>query len=535
MTAYYNEIEAYPAAWLVNLAKAGHIAPGTVDNRSIVDVQPDDVSKFTQAHFFAGIGVWSYALRLAGWPDDRPVWTGSCPCQPFSAAGKRGGTDDPRHLWPEWFRLIRECRPPVIFGEQVASKDGLAWLDLVYADLESAGYAVAAFDLCAAGAGAPHIRQRIYFVAHTESCNGGLSILKWGSRQDNPEFEWSSEAGDLAHANDQRGQTQRQLQRKFDVEGRRDAITLGNTSITRDGTQHGQPGQGGEQQEQAGGSSISGVNLGDTSSGIIATPTRRVTRREQAQRRASSSTTRWCTWHPGQPQQRRTRWGARAGADRKPENGHAWSDVEWLPCRDGKARPIQPGLCPLANGATGRMVFTCTKCGTETITDENLRSMRKINEGYPKQKILLAPMYGEGVYETTRNEGGGSVSSAEYLPGEFLRELWKGRLEITQASQRPQPDQQQSRKYHDTVFNVPCETTQESDFFNLRSMWETIYSSITQKPEQDMFCGVCETMGPHQCKQAVASRVGELRSYGNAIVAPLAAEFIRAYMECEET
>jgi DNA (cytosine-5)-methyltransferase 1 len=63
---------------------------------------------FTQCHFFAGIGVWSYALRLAGWPDDRPVWTGSCPCQPFSAAGKGAGFADERHLWPAWHHLIRE-------------------------------------------------------------------------------------------------------------------------------------------------------------------------------------------------------------------------------------------------------------------------------------------------------------------------------------------------------------------------------------------------------------------------------------------
>ena len=136
MSALYNEIEPYAAQWIRNLAAAGHVAGGTVDERSIRDIQPDDVRGFTQAHFFAGIAVWSHALRLAGWPDDVPVWTGSCPCQPFSAAGRRGGFSDDRHLWPEWFRLIRECRPPVVFGEQVASPDGLAWLDAVRADLE---------------------------------------------------------------------------------------------------------------------------------------------------------------------------------------------------------------------------------------------------------------------------------------------------------------------------------------------------------------------------------------------------------------
>jgi DNA (cytosine-5)-methyltransferase 1 len=161
----YNEIDPFAAAWLQNLSAGGHIASGSVDTRSVEDIRPEEVAATTQFHTFAGIGVWSYALRLAGWPDDRPVWTGSCPCQPFSSAGKRAGFADERHLWPAWFRLIRECRPPVIFGEQVASKDGLAWLDTVYADLEGAGYAVGAVDLCAAGVGAPHIRQRLFFVA----------------------------------------------------------------------------------------------------------------------------------------------------------------------------------------------------------------------------------------------------------------------------------------------------------------------------------------------------------------------------------
>lgn len=167
--AYYNEIDTFAATWLRALIKAGHIAPGEVDTRSIEDVLPSDLAGFGQCHFFAGIGVWSYALRRAGWPDERHVWTGSCPCQPFSAAGKVGGFADERHLWPAWFHLINQCRPVVVFGEQVASTHGLAWFDLVSADLESAGYACGAIDTCAAGFGAPHIRQRLYWVADSDS------------------------------------------------------------------------------------------------------------------------------------------------------------------------------------------------------------------------------------------------------------------------------------------------------------------------------------------------------------------------------
>lgn len=169
MSAYYNEIDPFAAQWLRNLIAGGHIAPGDVDERSIEDVTPDDLRGFTQCHFFAGIGVWSHSLRLAGWPDDKPVWTGSCPCQPFSAAGKGDGFADERHLWPAFFHLISECRPQHVFGEQVASGNANAWFDLVQTDLEAVGYAFGLVPFSSAGIGAPHIRERAYWVANA-SC-----------------------------------------------------------------------------------------------------------------------------------------------------------------------------------------------------------------------------------------------------------------------------------------------------------------------------------------------------------------------------
>lgn len=184
MTAFYNEIDPFAAQWLRNLIAAGHIAPGIVDERPIQEIEAYELEDFTQCHFFAGQGVWSYALRQAGWSDDRPIWTGSCPCQPFSNAGQKKGFDDARHLWPFWKSLIDERAPSVVIGEQVAS--ALDWVDLVSADMEGSGYAFGANDLCAAGFGGAHIRQRIYFVGLADDDDAGPQRYRKPGQFDGP-------------------------------------------------------------------------------------------------------------------------------------------------------------------------------------------------------------------------------------------------------------------------------------------------------------------------------------------------------------
>ena len=177
MPAYYNENDPKVAAWLRELIKNDLIAPGDVDERSIKDVKPEDLNGYQQVSLFAGIGGWSLALRLAGVPDDAAVWTGSAPCQPFSCIGRGAGVDDERHLWPEMFRLISQCRPAIVFGEQVPDAIRHGWLDGVFDDLETASYACWATDLPACSVGAPTIRQRIWWVADADISDQN----KWAS------------------------------------------------------------------------------------------------------------------------------------------------------------------------------------------------------------------------------------------------------------------------------------------------------------------------------------------------------------------
>ncbi len=203
MTAYYNEFDPKTAAWLRQLVKNGDIADGVVDERDVRDVEPKDLDGFTQCHFFAGIGVWSYALRRAGWSDDRPVWTASLPCQPFSAAGKQKGKEDERHLLPHYIKLVRQCKPDVQFGEQVPGAVRHGWLDDLYDEMERENYAVGATVLTAAGAGLPHIRQRLYWVAHSNRMGDtklpGLERHAWdGNNSHKQKWQHKEQTGSAA-------------------------------------------------------------------------------------------------------------------------------------------------------------------------------------------------------------------------------------------------------------------------------------------------------------------------------------------------
>ena len=305
MVAYYNEIDPHAAQHLRNLIDAGHIAPGVVDTRSIEDVTPNDLIGFNQCHFFAGIGGWSLALRRAGWPDSRPAWTASCPCQPFSAAGKGLGFADERHLWPSAHWLVGQRRPVVVFGEQSGSADANDWIDLVQADVEALGYAFGATAFPSASVGAPHQRDRAYWVADADcqqwEGRGEFQPTGGGKPSDSSVISW------LAHTNDHRQQS-------------------------------GCGGGCGGQCTKAGNN---------------------VRWRCQIGCMADTDGNGWQGWLSGWQGTKRETVDGQTGcggtdSGAGPVNGF-WRDADWLRCRDGKWRPVRPGSFPLADGVPARV------------------------------------------------------------------------------------------------------------------------------------------------------------------------------------
>ena len=339
---YYNEYDPKAAAWLRQLIKQGLIPDGIVDEQSIEDIVPNKLAGFTQCHFFAGIGGWSLALRLAGWPEDRPVWTGSCPCQPFSTAGKGAGFADERHLWPAFHHLISQCRPPVVFGEQVASKDGLTWLDLVHADCEASGYAFGATDLCAAGVFAPHPRQRLWWVADSDSqrrCEREPGI------KDAADAPVAGETSRMVNNIDQRlaGWADRPSSEIRREEQARPVTKAGESCRLADADGSG---------PQSGGTSAAPTGHRDP-----AVTDGRDERLADSDSNRPEMEDKLCRGIGSQKSQRQANdSGSHSASGRTSTPDSFWRNPDWLHCRDGKWRCVESGTFPLAHGIPARVV-----------------------------------------------------------------------------------------------------------------------------------------------------------------------------------
>ena len=366
---YYNDNDPFCCAWLRNLIEAGLIPKGYVDDRSITEIKPADLDGFTQCHFFCGIGGWPYALHLAGWGAARPVWTGSCPCQPLSVAGLGKGHEDERHLWPEFARLICECRPPAVFGEQVASADGRRWLAGVRLDLEAMGYAVGAADLCAAGVGAPHIRQRLFWVAQSASGRRGTrgTESKGQQRQSEPDkasppvwaghtksngYKWWVKTGSHEQEWDY-GTSQRGTGIRFELERRGPRGRVGHTSKPRP-QGHSAPGP---RQGRDVGRAGEAVRLADLQQQGLEGHTGNVRRRDKPGRIEAVATGSVAEGCPHgrladtEPQHDRAGESRARGWAELANGGpiNFWSNSIFIPCADGKLRRV-PGRVEYAKG-----------------------------------------------------------------------------------------------------------------------------------------------------------------------------------------
>lgn len=369
--AYYNEFKPEAVHMLRQLIKDGLIADGVVDERSITEVSAEDVKEFTQCHFFAGIGGWSVALRMAGWPDDRPVWTGSCPCQPFSTAGKQKGKADERHLWPVWFRLIRESKPATVFGEQVAAAITYGWWDDVATDMETEGYACGAAVLPACSVGKPHKRDRLWFVANAsrKRVNGksgqfieafGRPARLYGKQPKQPSNRSLGSMGDTSGAIRQRGtggfpapeegecgagQQNGNLSQRLKHAGQ--SRTLGYTEhdglpLSAQLQSHEASSNEWREEEQ----NLSGQSQGagrpiDVSSILGGTG-------GEQQEYVANPNRAGLQGHRGHEQQH--------GEERRQESdGYPReADLQWISCPDGKSRPVEPGIRLLAHGIQHR-------------------------------------------------------------------------------------------------------------------------------------------------------------------------------------
>lgn len=307
MSDYYNDSDAYCCRWLQNLIAAGELPTGCVDEREIQHVQPEELETYTHCHFFSGIGGWAYALRLAGWPEGEEVWTGSCPCQPFSCAGRGRAEEDERHLWPAFRRLISVRRPATVFGEQVASKAGREWLAGVRADLEDMGYRVGAADLPACSVG-----EEVVYVEEDAPCRGCGKTWDWCECVLPGPFE-----GEVS-VNEGPPHIRSRLFWVADADHKRSECRPGQGPHIR-------ASQDGERADDDAG------------------------RRGAAGRLDDSTGARYLAEGGGKPEQ------SERGECLSSMGCESGGQYLWLPCADGKARRIESGLEPLADGLSRNM------------------------------------------------------------------------------------------------------------------------------------------------------------------------------------
>lgn len=533
MTAYYNEIDPFAASWLRELINQNLIAPGDVDERSIEDVTPADILGYTQCHFFAGIGVWSHALRLAGWPDDRPVWTGSCPCQPFSAAGQGKGFADERHLWPAFFHLIEVCGPERVFGEQVAGKDGLGWLDLVSTDLEAVGYACGAVPFPAAGIGAPHIRERLFFGAFRRDALGFIRERLADHYGDG----WSEAGGGFTATGDDGAFGDGTAGRVADIEGggwgeeravgrgngARDE-TQGRAAGSADGIDAGRVGDGQRARlEGLGGDGDRGGEPG---------------RIDQIPNRPAAATgaaggvadMRGIGRIRGRAGQEGSEPGTVERSDGLRPSGRQsrtrplhnfWADADWLFCRDERWRPVEPIDERMAYGVSialdPSIIGVVDASTSERIAAEAMRAMREGYDpaaiwaevggcvGFPAASVLLAVLC-QHTGELGQVQHRWPTSGEKDRIARHLQQVW---LKFGSLAGPPSGrgfSEQLARQLGNALPKLP------------RKGAPPKWRALTML-----------TAGP--LAENVSARVGRLRGYGNAIVAQQAQAFIESYLE----
>ena len=237
--------------------------------------------------------------------------------------------DDERHLWPHWFHLIGAARPPRIYGEQVASKDGLGWLDLVSSDLEGAGYSIWAVDTCSAGSGAPHIRQRLRF------CADDLGYAASGLGNDTVQQYQERLPGRGQGHRAQGSRTADQFAGSGLFDGLDDRIRSG-----LEGQRDGHCAEAGQRK-----GSLRPVA---TSSGPewVVNPDGGHPCAEGIQR----------GWQQRQQPQDGGSGDRTAPARPGPTNGF-WRDADWLFCRDAKWRPVSASPQPMVDGAASDLGY----------------------------------------------------------------------------------------------------------------------------------------------------------------------------------